>query len=404
MRQPKSKPGAVVLGSDFKALGVVRSLGKRGIPSVVIDNQPRSAWFSRYVTKRFKWNGEMDDDAFLHFLLSVGKAYQLDQWMLFPLQDEVVEFVARNTSQLSQVFQLVTQDWDTVQWVCDKRLTYRMAQNIGIPYPQTWYPTNERDLQGLEITYPAILKPANSIKFQHATHLKAITVHNDEDLISYYRQVNELVGTGEIMVQQLIPGGGKTQYSVGAYCKDGQTLLAMTAQRTRQYPIDFGLGSSFVEAVEVPAINEPARKLLAALHITGMVEVEFKYDERDHQYKLLDVNLRPWGWHTLCTACGMDFSYIQYRDRRGFPPAPITPRYGPRWVRLITDIPAGLQERRAGIATTGAYLRSLRGKLVFSVFDWRDPLPTVGDFFSVVIRSLRGSRRADSVDRKGSHS
>ncbi|HVB71938.1 MAG TPA: hypothetical protein VNE38_00135, partial [Ktedonobacteraceae bacterium] len=179
MRQPKSKPGAVVLGSDFKALGVVRSLGKRGIPSVVIDNQPRSAWFSRYVTKRFKWNGEMDDDAFLHFLLSVGKVYQLDQWMLFPLQDEVVEFVARNTSQLSQVFQLVTQDWDTVQWVCDKRLTYRMAQNIGIPYPQTWYPTNERDLQGLEITYPAILKPANSIKFQHATHLKAITVHND---------------------------------------------------------------------------------------------------------------------------------------------------------------------------------------------------------------------------------
>lgn len=198
------------------------------------------------------------------------------------------------------------------------------------------------------------------------------------------------------MVQQLIPGGGKTQYSVGAYCKDGQTLLAMTARRTRQYPIDFGLSSSFVEAVEIPAIEEPARRLLAALHITGMVEVEFKYDERDQQYKLLDVNLRPWGWHTLCVACGLDFSYIQYRDRRGFPPAPILPRYGPRWVRLITDILAGLQERRAGITTAGAYLRSLRGKLVFSVFDWRDPLPTVGDFFSVVIRLLRSSRKTDA--------
>ena len=47
--------GAVILGSDFKALGVIRSLGERGIPCVVIDNIPRSAWFSRYVVKRFKW-------------------------------------------------------------------------------------------------------------------------------------------------------------------------------------------------------------------------------------------------------------------------------------------------------------------------------------------------------------
>src|SRR5947209_1045321 len=48
----KSGPGVIVLGSDFKALGVVRSLGRRGIPSVIIDTLPRSAWFSRYVTKR----------------------------------------------------------------------------------------------------------------------------------------------------------------------------------------------------------------------------------------------------------------------------------------------------------------------------------------------------------------
>lgn len=403
MRQPQDEPGVIVLGSDFKALGVVRSLGKRGIPSIVIDNQPRSAWFSRYVMRRFRWKGGMDDEAFLRYLLSIGKTYRLDQWMLFPLQDEVVEFVARNASQLSHIFQLVTQDWDIVQWVCDKRLTYRMAQEIDIPYPQTWYPTDERDFENLEITYPVILKPANSIKFQHATHLKAITIHNKEELITHYRQVKDLVGTGEIMIQQLIPGGGETQYSVGAYCKDGQMLLAMTARRTRQYPIDFGLSSSFVEAVEIPAIKEPARKLLAALHITGMVEVEFKYDRRDQQYKLLDVNLRPWGWHTLCVACGLDFSYIQYRDMLGFPPTSITPQYGYRWVRLITDIPAGLQERRAGVTTASAYLRSLGGKLVFSVLDWRDPLPAIGDSFSVIIRSFRGSRNAGPRDMKGSH-
>ena len=116
------------------------------------------------------------------------------------------------------------------------------------------------------------------------------------------------------MVQEIIPGGGRTQYSFAAFCKEGRILSSMTARRTRQYPIDYGLGSSFVEALPVPALLEFAEKLLEYMHVTGMVEVEFKFDERDQQYKLLDINLRPWGWHTLCIACGLDFPYIQYCD------------------------------------------------------------------------------------------
>src|SRR5437588_11077021 len=145
MSREDSKPGVVVLGSDFKALGVVRSLGRRGIPSIVIDNQPRSAWFSRYVTKRFLWKGSMDDSAFLNFLLGIGKEHRLEQWILFPLQDEAVEFVARNDCHLSKIYQLVTQGWDIVQQVCDKRLTYQVAHDTGIPYPKTWYPKSEND-------------------------------------------------------------------------------------------------------------------------------------------------------------------------------------------------------------------------------------------------------------------
>jgi len=122
MPQQGDTPGAVVLGSDFKALGVIRSLGRRGIPGIVIDNLPRSAWFSRYVTRRFAWDGPMEGDAFLNFLLRIAKEHHLEKWVLFPLQDEVVEFVARNTEQLAKVYQLVTQDWEVIRWAHDKRL------------------------------------------------------------------------------------------------------------------------------------------------------------------------------------------------------------------------------------------------------------------------------------------
>src|SRR5256885_2874974 len=280
-RRQRGIPGAIMLGSDFKALGVVRSLGRHGISSVVIDNQPRSAWFSRYVTKRFRWRGSMDDDAFLNFLLSIGKEYRLEEWMLFPLQDEVVEFVARNSGQLSKIFQLVTQDWDIVQWACDKRLTYQLAHDVDIPYPKTWYAASEDDLQTMEIWFPAIIKPAISIHFQDATRLKALPVDNSEELLNQYRLAASIINPDEIMIQEVIPGDGRSQYSFAAYCKEGNVLLSLTARRTRQYPIDYGLGSSFVEAVEIPAICEPAKKLLSAMRITGMVEVECKHDYPD---------------------------------------------------------------------------------------------------------------------------
>jgi D-aspartate ligase len=390
MSQQGKMPGAVVLGSDFKALGVARSLGRKGIPCIVIDNVPRSAWFSRYVVKRFAWHGPMDSVAFVHFLLSLGKQYQLGQWVLFPMQDEVVELVAHHSYELAVMYRLVTQSWDIVQWANDKRLTHRMAHEVGVPFPKTWYPAREDDLKTMEIVFPAIIKPAISIRFQYAVRLKALPAHNYEELLTQYRLAATIINPDEIMIQEVIPGDGRTQYSLAAYCKKGDIIISMTAKRIRQYPIDYGLSSSFVEAVEVPALVEPAKKLLGYMGVSGMVEVEFKYDQRDGQYKLLDINTRPWGWHTLCIACGLDFPYIEYRDVLGQAPKTITPRYGYRWIRLLTDIPAGLQEVRVGISTPITYLRSLIGKTVFSVFDWRDPLPTFGDLIITALRSLRG--------------
>ncbi len=384
-------PGAVLLGSDFKALGVARSLGHRGIPSVVIDNIPRSAWFSRYVVKRFKWHSQMDDPEFISFLLSLGKKHHLEQWVLFPMQDEAVQLVACNTQQLTQIYTLVTQEWDIVQWANDKRRTYQMARETGVPYPCTHYPANEDELAEVNVPFPVIIKPAISVRLQYSTHLKALPAQSRQELLMQYRRAGEYIHPDEMMVQEIIPGDGRMQYSLAAFCKEGRILASMTARRTRQYPIDYGLGSSFVEAVPVPALPELAEKLLGYMRVSGMVEVEFKLDERDQQYKLLDINLRPWGWHTLCIACGLDFPYIQYCDALGQEQRFMvtTPHYDYHWVRLLTDIPAGLQEIRAGITTPHRYLRSLLGKTVFSVLDWRDPLPTFGDTLVAISRTVK---------------
>lgn len=390
MAERTSIPGAVLLGSDFKALAVARSLGRHGVPSVVIDNQPRSAWYSRYVTRRVRWDGPMDDPAFVGALIDLAKAHHLDGWMLVPMQDEVVELVARHVELLGAVFTLATQDWSVLRWACDKRLTHQMADEAGVPYPRTWYPARAGDLDQLDLTYPVIIKPAISVHLQYAIRLKALPAASLDELRAQYDRAAAIISPDEIMVQEIIPGTGREQYSVAAYCQAGETRLRLTARRMRQYPIDYGLGSSFVQAVEVPEIVDFGERITRFMGVTGMVEVEFKRDPRDGQYKLLDINLRPWGWHSLCMACGLDFPYLHYRDLCGDPPTPREPRYGVRWARMITDLPAGLAEIRAGLLSPADYLRSFAGPITFSVFDWRDPRPALGDLASVATRALRG--------------
>jgi predicted ATP-grasp superfamily ATP-dependent carboligase len=177
------------------------------------------------------------------------------------------------------------------------------------------------------------------------------------------------------MIQELIPGGGDTQFSYGALCDDGRVVASVTARRGRQYPVDFGHSSSFVETVREPAVADAANRLLAAMRYSGLAEVEFKFDRRDGRYKVLDVNPRVWTWHALCGAAGVDFPYLLWRMVHGETVTEAHGAPGVRWVRMATDVPAAAAEIRRGRLSLAGYARSLRLPLQFSTFAADDPAP-----------------------------
>src|SRR5207302_1500531 len=153
----RTVPGAVVLGSDFKALGLIRSLGRRGIPCVLVDDLPRAAWFSRFATRRFRWPGAMWGPAFVDF------------------------------------------------------------------------------------QFPVIVKPAVSIALQYAIGRKVLPAGSRRELLEQYQLAASVIEPRALMVQEIVPGDGRTQYSVAAFARDGRMVAAMTARRRRQYPLDYGL-------------------------------------------------------------------------------------------------------------------------------------------------------------------
>jgi D-aspartate ligase len=149
----------------------------------------------------------------------------------------------------------------------------------------------------------------------------------------------------------------------------------MVVKRRRQHPLQFGRASTYVETVHIPILEEVSERFLRAMDYYGLVEVEFKLDPRDSQYKLLDVNARTWGFHSLGASAGVDFAHMLYLDQTGQPVASSKGQPGIGWVRMTTDIPAAFLACLGGDLDVRSYLRSLRTCSTEAVFSTEDPIP-----------------------------
>lgn len=376
---PSGDIGAVILGGDFNGLGIVRSLGRYGVPVCIVDDERSIAGLSRYASSTVRVADLRDEHCIVNSVLDVGSRLGLKGWVLYPTRDEIVAAFSRHRSLLADWFRVPTPAWDTLQWTCDKRNTYHLAQELDIPAPHTWYPHKVDDIRGIEASLPLVVKPAIKEHFIYATKVKAWRADSWGELVQRFQQAARLVGPDEVMIQERIPGDGRQQFSYCAFYKNGQAIGSMVVQRRRQHPPEFGRASTFVQTVDVPLLETLSARFLQAINYYGLIELEYKLDPRDGQYKLLDVNARTWGYHTLGPRAGVDFPYLLFADQLGKPTEPCRARVGLRWIRLVTDLPTGALEILRGSLGWREYVRSLVNIHVEAVFSRDDPLPGLAE-------------------------
>jgi D-aspartate ligase len=395
-QEDSSRKGALILGGAHGSLEIARSLGRRGIPVWLITYDNPLATLSRYVERSFLWLEPHDNDA-VAFLTELATCHHLNGWVLFAGGDTEVRLVAQNHAALGAIFSLTTPAWNVVRWAYDKRQMNVRAAELGLMLPKSQYPHTRDDLANLGIRFPVVLKPTVYEGRNAFANAKAWRADDQHQLVALYDKAAALVGTDSIMVQELIPGDGRSQFSYAAVWDRGRPVGSLVARRRRQYPIDFGFTSTFVETIELKEIEEAACRFLGSLDYSGLVEIEFKYDARDRSYKILDVNARAWTWIALGAAAGVDFSEIQRRLAQGEQVAPVSARPGVNWRYLSRDLVAGAQEMFRGTLSLGDYLRSWRSSWASAVFAWDDPWPAALDLPLVAARVAR--RRLSRGDR-----
>jgi predicted ATP-grasp superfamily ATP-dependent carboligase len=378
-------PGVLILGGAHNALALARSFGRKGVPVMQVSNDHPLPTYSRYVRRSFPWPGAAAPGA-AAWLAAFGEQHGLQRWLLLPCADHEVRLVAENHDVLGAGFQILGKPWQDIQSLCNKQLLVQAAEATGISVPKSYSLESATDAASIDITFPVILKPAMRMSRNALTSAKAWRADTREELVTLYRRAAAIQGQDGVVVQDYIPGGGEAQFSYAALWSNNAPLAEMAARRTRQYPVEFGYTSTFVEIVDNVEIKAMSRKLLSSSGFEGLIEVEYKYDARTASYRILDVNPRAWSWLALCEAGGFDLAALIGGILSAHPETASQAALGHAWVHASRDIAASIHLILLDRLTFGKWLASYRQKLTFAVFAWDDPKPALLELPVTLVR------------------
>ena len=365
-------PVVVIYRGGIGALAIARTLGRLGVAAYLLSQDELSpVWYSRHWTGKFSWDFSKPQADTLGFLLDIGRRFETKP-ILLTLADWVAIFIEDNASALQEQFVFPEPSAPLIRDLANKWQMFSLAKKHGIPTPETAYPRSREDvLKFLETArFPIIMKGADPMLPRAAS--KAI-VYDAQDLLEKYDRAAE-DGPANAVLQEYIPGDAQSVWMCNAYFGAGSECKAIfTGKKLRQVS-DTGIASLAV-CLPNETVENQTRDFMQAVGYHGAVGIGWRYDARDGQYKLLDVNARVSGVFRLFRATnGMDVVRIAYLDLTGqaVPRSFLT--VGRKWM-LEQDFEAAWAAARARKLTFKQWLNSLRGVQETHWFAPDDPMP-----------------------------
>jgi len=327
--------GVIIIGGHVQALGILRIFYKYNIPAIILDDKKLNiARFSKYCKGFIFYKyGQL-----LNKLIALGHSKNYVDWLVLPTNDLHVEILSKNKNLLGEYFKIGIDEWDRTICSYNKKITYTIAKKINIPIPETFFPNNIDEVIKLEINFPCIIKPAIMHTFYHSMKKKVLICKNRSELIKNYLLAAKAIPKDEIMVQEIIQGSSDNQFSACFFFKNKKPYVSLLAARNRQHPLDFGNATTFAFTIKESIIYDYAIKLLSEINFNGICEVEFKKDDRDNKYKLLEINPRTWKWHYIAEVSNSPFLISYYNEIYNLTPIECNQWEDACWEDNIVDL------------------------------------------------------------------
>jgi len=367
---------AVVLKFDQNrlhhgSLGVVRSLGRLGVPVYGVHEGPWApAASSRYLAGRFFWQPRPDDpqrtlSGLFDLASRIGR-----RAVLYATDDAGAIFLAEHGDALRDAFAFPRPPADLPRQLAGKYSMFQLCRDLGVPTPQAtlaWSPGEASGFAG-RVGFPLIAKLTTpwrgagsaGASCSPGRALRSTTIiRTPEEL----RDVCDRAGRADagLMLQEYIPPApGQDWFFHGYVDQAGRCVPAFTGVKDRSYPAYAGL-TSLGRAVPNSRVAAQVTGMTAAIGFRGIVDLDLRFDPRDAQYKLLDFNPRLGAQFRLFTTdTGVDVARAAYLDLTGQPAVAGEMTRGRRFLVENYDPLGAVGYWRRGELGLRSWVRSLR--------------------------------------------
>jgi D-aspartate ligase len=385
-------PPVIIVGAHTIGLAVLRAFNRMNIERVLVSyDQSDIARVSRYVTQLLDSpNPQKQPEEFVGFLIKLAKNYAGS--LLIPASDASLTTISKYKHSLMNYYIVACPEWEIVEKIIDKNFTYILAEKAGVPVPRTIFPHSEGEVEtySKKIDFPCLVKPCQSHLYFDRFHYKMVYANNMDEMMNAYRQASAF-GL-EVVLQEYIPGEDGNGVNYNSYFWDGKPVVEFTARKVRNAPPK--LGSPCVAfSKETPEVYDAGRKVLDAIGFYGYSCMEFKQDQRDGVYKLMEVNGRHNLSGMLAVKSGINFPVLHYRHLM-LGEFPTQQKYQQEiyWIDLTRDYAYHFPNVIRMKYPLREYFKPYFTKHVFAILDYHDLNPFIKRCANLAHDAITGKR------------
>ena len=380
-------PVLVLDSGNYQALGIMRSLGRLGIPVYTANpDQQGSAFLSRYCTRNFVCNISEYTERSVRDLLDIGTKIGRSS-ILIPTTDGSAIFVADHADVLRERFVFPNQNPSLVNSLCRKKEMHYLARNFGVPTPEAVFPQCREDILSFleSANFPIMLKAILDLPPKRSGKSKFI-VHTKRELLERYDEMED-PKEPNLMLQEYIPGAEDSGWIFNGYFNEfSDCLVGFTGKKIRQWPVYYGMTSMGI-CLRNEMIEKISKEFMKVIGYRGIVDIDYRYDGRDGRYKVLDINPRIGANFRLFVADnGMDVARALYFDMTR---QPVSSRFAPdgrKWFAENLDLASSFIYWLDRTLSLKQWLDSYRGVREAAYFALDDPLPFLHMFVRLIGR------------------
>ena len=369
-----ARTSAVIVGAEADGLGIARSLGRAGVPVIVVDTDARrpgmhSRYARPFVVKDLSGPGLIDG------LLALRKSVDHSP-LLFLTDDRQVRTVSEQRARWAGAFRIRLPEPDCIRQLLHKMTFQRLAERHGFPVPRAIGVHSEKDFANFsEMQFPAVIKPGNKEIFFGSKAPRAQRVGSREDAETVCRLI--LQEAPDLIVQEWIEGSESDIYFCLQYRGDnGLTISSFTGRKLRCWPPQTGSTASCTVAPEADSeLRHLTKAFFDKTRFVGMCSMEFKQDRRTGKFYMIEPTVGRTDWQEeVASMNGTNIPLAAYCYELGQTQPlseeirrPLTWTYPPSYLRSLV---------RAALSTESyRYRRPSAGQVKSPCWSSDDPVP-----------------------------